>query len=111
VVKKTNAAGVRVEVWDKDIIGSDEFMGYAFVEFAKLKSSTERQDLDVTLLPRKNQKKADKVSGALHLEFLYYTHAWYAENATKVEAEWKKAQEEKAKKTQEMTAEFNKGRT
>jgi hypothetical protein len=110
----TTAAGVRIEVWDKDAIGSDEFMGYVFLDFAKLKNDVKPQYESVDLKPREGKK--DKVSGSLFLNYTFYGSAWHqeylaaeAKKKAEEEAARQKAAAERQAKIDEITSGDNHG--
>jgi hypothetical protein len=103
VSNNTNAAGFRVEIWDRNMIGSDDFMGYVFVDFETLKSDIESQTGQFDLKPREGKK--DKVSGKISMRWSYWTKSWYENYQTKrneEEAAQKKAANHRQSKIDEM---------
>jgi cbb3-type cytochrome oxidase cytochrome c subunit len=95
--------GIRVEIWDKDFIGKDEFMGYVYIPLSSLKPNLSPQYLKYDVKPRPDKKK-DKVSGFINVEVTYYTRKFKEEweaaeakrNAEREAAEAKRNAEQKA---------------
>jgi Ca2+-binding EF-hand superfamily protein len=114
-----NAVGVRVEVYDKDLIGSDEFMGQGVIKFADLKPSSSQVSSHITLNARPGKK--DKVSGSVSINYTYVTDKYAAEQKELERMQQEKAQElaagagetklpfDKVKKAAEYVSQVTKG--
>ncbi|KAL6068285.1 calcium-dependent phospholipid binding [Balamuthia mandrillaris] len=98
---------VKFEVWDKDTIGSDDFMGECYLHAETLEHRvTKREHLPLQRrMSKKGKEKKEKITGTLELEWTFIDNKKKIEEKKKQDAEQAAIRQEQYQKEQAVKAE------